>query len=94
MTMGVSHTLGIDFGTSNSASPGRSDGIGAGAGAGRASDHAADRRLLQRRRPQHALRPRRGRDVPAGVEGRLMRSLKSLLGSSLMQERTAIGWGE
>ncbi|AEG93938.1 Hsp70 family protein [Ramlibacter tataouinensis] len=30
----------------------------------------------------------------AGVDGRLMRSLKSLLGSSLMQEHTAIGWGE
>jgi len=30
----------------------------------------------------------------AGTDGRLMRSLKSLLGSSLMQERTAVGWGE
>ena len=30
----------------------------------------------------------------AGIDGRLMRSLKSLLGSSLMQERTTVGWGE
>ena len=39
-----------------------------------------------------------GRDAVAlylaGVDGRLMRSLKSLLGSSLMQEHTAVGWGE
>ncbi len=38
-----------------------------------------------------------GRDAVAlylaGVDGRLMRSLKSLLGSSLMQEHTAVGWG-
>ena len=30
----------------------------------------------------------------AGTDGRLMRSLKSLLGSALMQEHTAVGWGE
>lgn len=30
----------------------------------------------------------------AGVDGRLMRSLKSLLGSALMDERTEVGWGE
>ncbi|WP_445322810.1 Hsp70 family protein [Ramlibacter sp. AN1015] len=30
----------------------------------------------------------------AGTEGRLMRSLKSLLGSSLIHEQTAVGWGE
>jgi hypothetical chaperone protein len=30
----------------------------------------------------------------AGHDGRLMRSLKSLLGSALMQEHTAVGWGE
>ena len=30
----------------------------------------------------------------SGMEGRLMRSLKSLLGSPLMQEHTAVGWGE
>ena len=30
----------------------------------------------------------------AGTDGRLMRSLKSLLGSSLVHEHTAIGWGE
>ena len=29
----------------------------------------------------------------AGVEGRLMRSLKSLLGSSLLEEETAVGHG-
>jgi hypothetical chaperone protein len=39
-----------------------------------------------------------GRDAVAlylaGTDGRLMRSLKSLLGSPLMQEHTAVGWGE
>ncbi|MFD0666587.1 Hsp70 family protein [Ramlibacter sp. MAHUQ-53] len=30
----------------------------------------------------------------AGTEGRLMRSLKSLLGTPLMDEHTAVGWGE
>ena len=29
----------------------------------------------------------------AGTDGRLLRSLKSLLGSALMQEQTAVGWG-
>jgi len=39
-----------------------------------------------------------GRDAVAlylaGTDGRLMRSLKSLLGSALMQEQKAVGWGE
>jgi hypothetical chaperone protein len=39
-----------------------------------------------------------GRDAVAlylaGVDGRLLRSLKSLLGSPLMNETTATGWGE
>lgn len=39
-----------------------------------------------------------GRDAVAlylaGTDGRLMRSLKSLLGSSLIEEHTAVGWGE
>jgi len=39
-----------------------------------------------------------GRDAVAsylaGIDGRLMRSLKSLLGSSLINEHTAVGWGE
>jgi hypothetical chaperone protein len=39
-----------------------------------------------------------GRDAVAlylaGTDGRLMRSLKSLLGSSLIDEHTAVGWGE
>lgn len=39
-----------------------------------------------------------GRDAVAlylsGHDGRLMRSLKSLLGSPLMNEHTAVGWGE
>ncbi|HEY1228053.1 MAG TPA: Hsp70 family protein, partial [Ramlibacter sp.] len=39
-----------------------------------------------------------GRDAVSlylqGVDGRLLRSLKSLLGSPLMQEHTAVGWGE
>ncbi|GAC1354218.1 MAG: Hsp70 family protein [Variovorax sp.] len=83
--------LGIDFGTSNSAIACALDGEAA--------------RLLPVEGPATTLptaiffnaeerSTHFGRDAIAlylaGVEGRLMRSLKSLLGSTLMQEKTAI----
>ena len=90
-----SHALGIDFGTSNCAVA----AIDAGGVArlvaledGLATlptavfFHAEDKTV-------HF-----GREAIAlylfGADGRLMRSLKSLLGSSLLQEHTAVGWGE
>jgi hypothetical chaperone protein len=87
--------LGIDFGTSNSAVA--------------AVDPSGAARLLPLENGLSTLPTavffnaedksvHFGRDAVAlylsGVEGRLMRSLKSLLGSALMQEHTAIGWGE
>lgn len=87
--------LGIDFGTSNSAV------------AAVDADGAARLLPLENGLPtlptavffnaeDHSVHF--GRDAVAlylaGVDGRLMRSLKSLLGSALMQEHTAVGWGE
>ncbi|MFN4119962.1 Hsp70 family protein [Acidovorax sp.] len=84
-------TLGIDFGTSNSAMAVRQ-------GAGPA-------RMVALEGEAHALptalffntedhRTHFGRDAVAhylaGTEGRLMRSLKSLLGSALLQDQTAV----
>lgn len=84
-------TLGIDFGTSNSAMAVRQ-------GAGRA-------RMVALEGVAHTLptalffnaedhRTHFGRDAVgqylAGAEGRLMRSLKSLLGSALLQDKTAV----
>lgn len=84
-------TLGIDFGTSNSAMSVRQ-------GMGRA-------RLIPLEGEAHTLptalffnaedhRTHFGRDAVTqyleGTEGRLMRSLKSLLGSALLQDRTAV----
>ena len=84
-------TLGIDFGTSNSAMSVRQ-------GAGRA-------RMIALEGDAHTLptalffntedqRTHFGRDAVgqylAGTEGRLMRSLKSLLGSALLQDKTAV----
>ena len=84
-------TLGIDFGTSNSAMAVRQ-------GSGRA-------RLLALEGPATGLptalffntedqRTHFGRDAVeqylAGTEGRLMRSLKSLLGSALLQDKTVV----
>lgn len=94
MPAGGGPALGIDFGTSNSAvsylaGDGRARLVpleGAATGMPTAvffnvEDHAT-----------HF-----GRDAIelylAGVEGRLMRSLKSLLGSSLLEEETAVGTG-
>jgi hypothetical chaperone protein len=87
--------LGIDFGTSNSAVA--------------AVDASGAARLLPLEEGLSTLPTavffnaedktiHFGRDAVAlylaGTDGRLMRSLKSLLGSPLMQEQTAVGWGE
>ena len=88
------HTLGIDFGTSNSAVA-----VVDGTGAARLLPLEGDATTIPTAvffnaedRTVHF-----GREAMAlylsGVDGRLMRSLKSLLGSSLMREQTAIGWG-
>ena len=84
-------TLGIDFGTSNSAMAVRQ-------GSGLA-------RMISLEEGAHTLptalffnaedhRTHFGRDAVgqylAGTEGRLMRSLKSLLGSALLQDKTAV----
>jgi hypothetical chaperone protein len=89
------HALGIDFGTSNSAVA--------------AIDASGMARLLPLEDGLSMLPTavffnaeektvHFGREAVAlylaGTDGRLMRSLKSLLGSSLMQEHTAVGWGE
>ena len=86
--------LGIDFGTSNSAMAFKPDAAAAGPS-----------QLLQAEGTSLAMptavffntedhRTHYGRDAVAryleGTEGRLMRSLKSLLGSALMQEKTAV----
>jgi hypothetical chaperone protein len=95
MTMGVAPTLGIDFGTSNSAVA-----VLDAAGTARALALEGDATNLPTAvffnaedRTVHF-----GREAVSlylqGVDGRLMRSLKSLLGSALMQEHTAMGWGE
>ncbi len=87
--------LGIDFGTSNSAMAFKRD----------AGDAALASQLLRTEGAHLAMptaiflnteehRTHFGRDAVAryleGTEGRLMRSLKSLLGSALMQEKTAV----
>lgn len=87
--------LGIDFGTSNSAvaavdSDGRARLLPLEAGATilpTAVFFNAEDKTVHFGREAIAL-------YLAGTDGRLMRSLKSLLGSSLVAERTAIGWGE
>ncbi|MDH6590859.1 putative chaperone protein [Variovorax sp. TBS-050B] len=83
-------TIGIDFGTSNSAVACRVDGVarllpieGAATTLPTAIFFNAEDRTTHFGREAIAL-------YLAGVEGRLMRSLKSLLGSALMQEKTAI----
>ncbi|SEJ18115.1 hypothetical chaperone protein [Variovorax sp. OK605] len=83
-------TIGIDFGTSNSAVACRVDGVarllpieGAATTLPTAIFFNAEDRTTHFGREAVAL-------YLAGYEGRLMRSLKSLLGSALMQEKTAI----
>ena len=86
--------LGIDFGTSNSAvsflAPGGAAQLVPLEGAATAMPTAVF--FNAEDRSTHF-----GRDAVslylAGVEGRLMRSLKSLLGSSLLEEETAVGSG-
>lgn len=87
--------LGIDFGTSNSAVAAvAADGVarllpleGEAATLPTAVFFNAEDKSVHFGRDAIAL-------YLAGAEGRLMRSLKSLLGSPLMQEHTAVGWGE
>jgi hypothetical chaperone protein len=83
-------TIGIDFGTSNSAVACRVDGAarllpieGSATTLPTAIFFNAEDRTTHFGREAVAL-------YLAGTEGRLMRSLKSLLGSALMQEKTAI----
>lgn len=90
-TLTVPGTLGIDFGTSNSAASYRAPGEAArllpleGAATGMPT-------ALFFNTEEHSTHF--GRDAMqqylAGEEGRLMRSLKSLLGSSLLLEKTAV----
>ena len=95
MAHGSSHAaLGIDFGTSNSAvSYQGADGLarlvpleGAATAMPTAVFFNSEDHSTHFGREAIAL-------YLAGVEGRLMRSLKSLLGSSLLDEETAIGGG-
>jgi len=84
-------TLGIDFGTSNSAMAVRQ-----GAGLSRMVALEGDAHTLPTALFFNAedQRTHFGRDAVAqylaGTEGRLMRSLKSLLGSALLQDKTAV----
>ena len=84
-------TLGIDFGTSNSAMSWRSQGQTAQLVPleGHAAAMPTALFFNYEDRSTHF-----GRDAMqqylAGEEGRLMRSLKSLLGSSLLQDKTAV----
>jgi len=85
-------TLGIDFGTSNSAAAWR-DGEGPPrAVALEGAAHALPTAIFFNAEEQ---RTHFGRDAIAqylaGTDGRLMRSLKSLLGSALLLEKTEIG---
>ncbi|MBX3656434.1 MAG: Hsp70 family protein [Ramlibacter sp.] len=84
-------TLGIDFGTSNSAAAWRADGGPARPLALEGDAHALPTAIFfnAEERKTHF-----GRDAVtqylAGTEGRLMRSLKSLLGSALLLETTEV----
>ena len=84
-------TLGIDFGTSNSAMAWRTAGQSAQLVPleGKA---AAMPTALFFHYEDHSTHYGRDamRQYLAGEEGRLMRSLKSLLGSSLLQDKTAV----
>ena len=87
----LAHTLGIDFGTSNSAIAAvASDGLarlvpleGEATALPTAVFFNAEDRSIHFGRDAIGL-------YLSGTEGRLMRSLKSLLGSSLLQEKTAV----
>ncbi len=87
-------TLGIDFGTSNSAIALR-QGMGAAWLVPLEGESMAMPTALFFNAEEQ--RTHYGRDAVAhylgGVEGRLMRSLKSLLGSALLQDKTAVHGG-
>lgn len=84
-------TLGIDFGTSNSAMAVRRDGEPAQMVPVEDAHHTLPTAMFFNTEESctHV-----GRDAIAqylaGTEGRLMRSLKSLLGSALLEEKTAV----
>ena len=86
--------LGIDFGTSNSAMAFKPDAALAGPSQLLQAEgaHLAMPTAIFFNTEEH--RTHFGRDAVTryleGTEGRLMRSLKSLLGSALMQEKTAV----
>jgi hypothetical chaperone protein len=84
----------IDFGTSNSAIalPAGRSGVDAGR-AGAWPPHHAHRGVLPGRRARAPLRPRRHRRLCRRLDGRLMRSMKSVLGSSLIEQSTDVGGG-
>lgn len=84
-------TLGIDFGTSNSAMA-ATDGNGRAQLIRLEGDATAMPTALffnEEERRTHYGRDAVGQYL-SGTEGRLMRSLKSLLGSPLLQEKTAV----
>lgn len=84
-------TLGIDFGTSNSAMAASRAGAAVQPVALEGSAHTMPTALFFNAE-EHSTHY--GRDAVAqylaGTEGRLMRSLKSLLGSALLQDKTAV----
>ncbi|RAR83217.1 putative chaperone protein [Paracidovorax anthurii] len=87
----MSLTLGIDFGTSNSAMALRRNGERAQMVPVEGRFHTLPTALFFN---TEESRTHAGRDAIAqylaGTEGRLMRSLKSLLGSALLQDKTAV----
>ena len=91
MTLLKDITLGIDFGTSNSAMAVRSGTGPARMIALEGGAHTLPTALFFN---AEDARTHFGRDAVghylAGIEGRLMRSLKSLLGSALLQDKTAV----
>ena len=91
MTLLKDTTLGIDFGTSNSAMAVRSGTGPARMIALEGGAHTLPTALFFN---TEDVRTHFGRDAVghylAGIEGRLMRSLKSLLGSALLQDKTAV----
>ena len=85
-------TLGIDFGTSNSAMAVRQPGGQARMVVAEGAAHPTLPTALFFNAEDHSTHF--GRDAVShylsGTEGRLMRSLKSLLGSALLQDKTAV----
>ncbi|EER59275.1 molecular chaperone, HSP70 class [Acidovorax delafieldii 2AN] len=84
-------TLGIDFGTSNSAMAVRQGGAPARMLCLEGTSHTLPTALFFNAEDHGTHFGRDAmRQYLAGTEGRLMRSLKSLLGSALLQEKTAV----